>query len=485
MNLDWAKSRQAKSGAYMTVYVLVAIAILGALNFLAVQYNKNYDATKGKLYSLSDQTLRVLNNLDRDVKIYYFDKKTQFPRGKDMLVRYENASSKVKVDYIDPDSKPDMAQAMNVRNYGTVLVELGGARQEAKSPSEEDVTNAIIKAIKGKAKKACLMAGHGEAAPDSQDRDGFSGAKGEIEGANYTTETISLMEHPQIPSDCTLLVIAGPDKNYLDPEIDMLRKYVESGGSVLFMLDYQKSPHLVDLVGSWGVKVNNDIVVDPSGIGQLFGGGPLVPLVAQYEDHPISKGMGNVTTFFPLTRSVEPGEAPSGWTVSKLFNTMPDSFATQELPKDGKLSRNPDKERKGPICVGVAATYKVPETANKPDTAADAAKPGDEAAADSAAAKKDNPLSDEKKEGRIVVLGTSRLARNNYMGLGGNVDLFLNTLAWLSSDEDLISIRPKQPDNTPLDVSESEMRRILLGSVLGLPLVIIVAGVRVWWTRRA
>jgi ABC-type uncharacterized transport system involved in gliding motility auxiliary subunit len=484
MSLDWLKTRQAKSGAYLTVYVAVAFAILAAINYLAVQYNKNYDATQGKLYSLSDQTLKVLGNLDRDVKIYYFDRKLQFQRARDTLVRYSNGSNKVTVEYIDPDSQPELAQAMNVRSYGTVFVEMGATREPADSINEEDVTNAIIKAIKGKEKKACLLAGHGEAAPDDQQREGFSAAKQQIEGANYVTETISLLERPEIPSDCTLLILAGPDKDYLEPEIDILRKYVEGGGRALFLVDYQKSPRLVELVASWGVRVNNDVVVDVSGIGQLFGGGPLAPLVAQYESHPIADGMGGVATFFPMTRSVEPGESVAHWSVSKLFSTTPNSFATEELEvNDGELVRHEDKERQGPISVGVAATFAVPESETNPPAAADA-ETKDESG-ETKAQDESNPLEDEEKQGRVVVLGTSRLARNSFIGLGGNADLFLNTLNWLSSDEDLISIRPKQPDNTPLDVSAAEMRRILLGTVFGLPLLIIVAGIRVWWMRRA
>jgi ABC-type uncharacterized transport system involved in gliding motility auxiliary subunit len=494
MKLDWMKTRQAKSGAYMAVYVVVAFAILAAVNYLAVQYNKNYDATKDKIYSLSDQTLKVLHNLDRDVKIYYFDRKMQFSRAKDQLVRYENASNKVKVEYVDPDSKPELAQAMNVRTYGTVFVEMGATREQADSMNEEEVTNAIIKAIKGKAKKACLLAGHGEAGPEDAERDGFASAKKEIEGANYTTETVSLLEKPEIPSDCTLLIIAGPAKDYLEPEIDLLRKYVEGGGRVLFMLDSpadirggdrQKSERLVELLASWGVRVNNDVVVDVSGVGRLFGGSPLTPLVAQYESHPIGEGMGGVATFFPMTRSVEPGDSAEHWNVTKLFNTTPNSFATPELKvNDGELVRNPSSERQGPIPVGVAATYAVPASSAGSAAAADA-ETKDADASEKKAEQKNDPLASDKKEGRIVVLGTSLLARNNFVGLGGNLDLFLNTLAWLSSDEDLISIRPKQPDNTPLDVSAAEMRRILLGTVFGLPLVIIVAGVRVWWMRRA
>jgi ABC-type uncharacterized transport system involved in gliding motility auxiliary subunit len=485
MNFDWLKTRQAKSGAYMTAYVAVALAILAAVNYLAVEYNKSYDATQGKLYSLSDQTLRVLGNLEQDVKIYYFDRKMQFQRAEDMLVRYANASNRVTVDYIDPDSRPEVAQAMNVRSYGTVFVELGPSREEASSINEEDITNAIIKAIKGEEKKACLLSGHGEAGPDDQQRDGFSTAQDEIEGANYVTETISLLERPEIPSDCTLLIVAGPEKDYLEPEIEILRKYVEGGGRALLMLDYERSPRLVELAASWGVRVNDDVVVDVSGIGQLFGGGPLAPLVAQYESHPISNVMGGVATFFPMTRSVEPGESVNGWTVTTLFNTTPNSFATEELEvNEGELTRNPDRERQGPIPVGVAATYAVPEAASSSPDAADANSQDQEAGSDPAE-QEDDPLADEEKQGRVVVLGTSRLARNNFVSLGGNLDLFLNILSWLSSDEDLISIRPKQPDNTPLDVSAAEMQRILLGTVFGLPLLIVVAGIRVWWMRRA
>lgn len=482
MNFDWAKTRQAKSGAYLAVYVVVAFAIIAALNYLAVQYNKNYDATEGKLHSLSNQTMKVLGNLDSDVTIYYFDRKLQFNRAQDMLVRYENASSRVSVEYVDPDSKPAVAQAMNVRNYGTIFVEIGGSREEASTLSEEEITNAIIKATQGREKKACMLAGHGEADPEDSQREGFALAKQEIEGANYTTQTISLLEQPEIPSDCTVLIIAGPQTNYEEPEVNILRNYVEGGGRLLVMLDYQKSPSLVDLLASWGIRVNNDVVVDVSGVGQIFGGGPLVPLVAQYESHPITDVMGNIYTFFPMTRSVEPGESAPNWTVNTLFQTTPNSFSTEELNvEEGELIRNPETERAGPIPVGVAATYDVPASASAPEPEAEAG--SDEADSDSAEG--DDPLADEEPQGRVVVTGTSVLARNTFLGRGGNLDLFLNMLNWLTSDEELISIRPTQPDNTPLDISQSEMRRILVGSVFGLPLVIIVAGIRMWWIRRA
>jgi gliding motility-associatede transport system auxiliary component len=477
MKFGWLTSRQTKYGAYSSTYILVVLAILVAVNYLGARYNKTYDATKSKLYSLSDQTMKVLGGLDQEVKIYYFQERPRFAEVRDALTRYENASHRVSVSYIDPDSNPALTTAMNIRTLGTVVVEVGGKREEVKSSNEQDITNAIIRAIKGEDRTACLLTGHGEAEEGNSERGGFSQAQTEIEAANYKVQTVSLLERPEIPSECTLLIVAGPDADYLEPEVNILRQYVEGGGRLLLMVDYQKSPKLVELAASWGVNAGNNIVIDLSGIGQLFGGSPLTPVIAQYEAHPITEVMGNVVSLFPMTRSVDPGEAPSGWQVSKLFSTTANSFATEDLQVvDGELRRDASKETKGPISVGAAATYKVPDKT--------AAAGGESESAAEVKAENATPKESEAKEARLVVTGTSQFARNAFIGLGGNSDLLLNMLNWLSSDEDLISIRPKDPENTPISITQSGMTRLFFGTVIGLPLMIVFAGVRVWWLRR-
>ena len=488
MNLNALKSRQAKSGSYMAAYILVFAAILVAVNYLGVRYNKTYDATENKLYSLSDQSVKILNGLEQDLKIYYFDQASSFDRVRGSLVQYENASSLVSVSYVDPDSRPELAREMNVRTYGTLYVEYAGNREEANSAGEEDITNAIIRVKKGQEKTACFLTGHGEADPEDSDREGFAGAKEETEGANYKTQTVSLLENPEVPQDCTLVLVAGPANDYLEPEIDILKKYVESGGRMVFMLDYENSPRLVEMLGSWGIRVKDDLIIDLSGIGQLFGGGPLTPLVAEYESHAITEVMGSSATFFPMSRTVEPGESADGWTTSKLFSTTAGSFATEDFEVvEGELRRNPDKETEGPISVGVAATFEVPSEApsgdadNEDDEGEDNEGESDEA---DVAASDDDDDEEEEKQGRVVVVGTSMFARNNFLGRGSNLDLFLNILNWLSSDEDLISIRPKDPEDTPLDLSSSDMSRVFFLTVIGFPLVIIAVGINAWWRRR-
>ena len=489
MSFDALKTRQAKYGSYTTVYIVVVVAILAAVNYLADQHNKTFDATANKLYSLSEQTVKVLDGLEEDLKISYFDRATDFERVRDSLVRYENASNRVTIDYVDPDSRPDVAQAMNVRTYGTLVVEYGVNREEAQSTDEEDITNAIIRAKKGQEKSACLLAGHGEAAGDDRDREGFSGASEEIEAANYSMASLSLLERPQIPTQCTVLIVAGPQTRIEDPEIDIFKRYVEGGGRLLLLIDQRKSPGLVELVAGWGIRVKDDTILDLTGIGQLFGGGPLTPLVAEYEDHPITEVMGGAATFFPYTRTVEPGESVDGWEVEKLFSTTSGSFATEKLEiVEEELVRNTEWETEGPISAGVAATYDVPEEAADEDPAGkDGAAEGDEdeeASDDDADAEDDVASEEDAKQGRVVVVGTSGFARNHSLGRGSNLDLLLNIMSWLSSDEDLISIRPTDPENTPLDLTQSDMTRLFLLTVVGFPAVIVVLGVSVWWRRR-
>ncbi len=473
----WFESRTVKGGSYSAAYVLVFIAILAAVNYLASQYNKTYDATEQKLYSLSDQTLKILSDLGNDVTIYHFDQKARFRQAEDSLTRYENASSRVTVKYLDPDADPAVAQAMNIRTYGTTLVEVGANREEATTTGEEDVTNALIKVLKGSEKTACFLTGHGEADPSDSDRNGFAIAQTETESANYATKTVSLLESPEIPSDCTVVVVAGPEKSYLDEEVTLLRDYVNGGGRLLLMVDFQSTPELAALAGEWGVTVNDDIVIDRSGIGSLFGGGPLSPLIADYDSiHPITKVMGNVASFFTMTRSVTRADSTGEWDVTELLKTTAGALATSDFKiEGGELDFPEDADlTQGPINVAVAATYALPD------------QPADEAEADAAPAPGEEIQSaqEESKEARVVVTGTSRFARNVSLGRGGNLDLYLNMLSWLVSDEDLISIRPTDPESTPIELSGSEIRRIFFGLVVFLPLMIIVAGVRTWWVRR-
>ena len=299
-----------------------------------------------------------------------------------------------------------------------------------------------------------------------------------MQDANYETQVVSLQQEVEVPSDCTLVILPGPEAGYLPPAVETLKRYVEGGGRALIMIDPDNSPALTGMVAGWGIRVRDETVVDFSPVGQFFGMGPLSPLVADYEDHPITGVMGNTASFFPMSRGVDAGDAVSGWNVEELFSTTAGAFATAELKvEDGELIRDPAAEREGPITLAVAAAHDVPsDTTGSEESSRD-----NEADAEDSESASDET---DEKESRVVVVGSSRFARNYALGRGGNLDLFLNMMNWLSSDEDLISIRPKDPENTPLDLSQAQVSRLFWINVIGLPLVIVIFGVRVWWMRR-
>src|SRR5688572_28745988 len=149
MNTSWLKTRQTKFGAYAALYILIVTAVLIMANWLANRHNKSVDTTSNKRVSLSDQTHKIVKCQQQNVKITYFDRTDSFQRAKDLLDRYDTLSAKVSVDYVDPDKKPQIARAAGVRNYGSIYIDAGTRREEAKSLTEEEVTGAIIRTFKG------------------------------------------------------------------------------------------------------------------------------------------------------------------------------------------------------------------------------------------------------------------------------------------------------------------------------------------------
>ncbi|MBI4443659.1 MAG: GldG family protein [Acidobacteria bacterium] len=446
-------SRQTKYGLNTALYVLAALAIAVFINLIANHFVKQVDLTANQRFSLSQQTVKILDELQQDVELLYFDRQLNFDQATDLLEQYKVQSRRVRVTYVDPDREPVKATQYNVKTYGLVVVVSGGRSEQSKGIREEDVTNAIIKVLKGGPKLIYFLTGHGERDIESTERIGYSEAKKALDESNYQAKTLSLLEEsPQVPEDASVLVVAGPQKDLLDPEIEAIRQFIQKGGRVFFMVNPQSPPKVVALLDEFGADVHTNLVVDTSGIGRLFGTDELMPLVIQYEDHPITKDMTNVATVFPFANAVIPSvNKTPGVEFQPIANTTEKSWATSEVADT--ISFREGKDTEGPLALMGAGVYK-------------------------------DPVSDNAAEGRIVVSGSQDAWVNYIVAFNGNRDLFLNAVSWLASDEDLISIRPKDPEDRPVNLTPSQMRLIFFLSLL-VPLAVILSGLGVWWKRRA
>jgi len=458
VNLQLLRARQTKYAAYATLYILVILAIVTIANVLANRYNKSYDATSNKRYSLSDQTIKIVKGLKEDAKIAYFDQSTAFHRAKDQLDLYANLSPKVHVEYVDADKNPQLARAAGIKNYGTTIVQIGEKKEEAKSTSEEGITGAFIRALKNNTRTVCFVTGSGEHRIDDTDRGGYSRFKDLLGKDEYTSKSINLLQKADVPGECTVVVVAGPSGDYQQPEVDAIKKYVEGGGRALFLLDpplkmgrseIADNDALAGLLQSWGVTLNKDLILDLNPIGQLAGLGPQVALVTSYDSHAIVNEMKGSATGFPLARSLDVKSADKT-TVDKLFESSDSSLATTKLDSP-RVDPNDPKNKKGPLTIAAAGSYRTGK---------------------------------ENAQGRFAVVGSSEWAVNSFINFNGNRDLALNTMNWLSSDEDLISIRPKEREDRRITMTRSQMNWVRITSQFLFPLAVIIAGVTVWWRRR-
>lgn len=458
MNASLLKARQTKYVAYATVYILVVVAIVAVANVLADRYNKTYDGTANKRYSLSEQTAKIAKGLKQDASITYFDQSTHFQSAKDLLEQYQNLSPKIKVDYVDPDKKPEIAREAGIKNYGTALVRIGTKKEEAKSLTEEGITGAFIRDLKNNTRTVCFVTGSGEHQIDNSDRSGYSRFKDLLGKDEYTAKSVSLLEKAEIPSDCTVIVIGGPSGDYQQPEVDAIKKYVENGGRALVMLDpplkvgrseVADNDALTNLLQSWGVTVDKDLILDLNPIGQLAGLGPQVALVTSYDSHPIVSELKGSATGFPLSRSltIKNGDKT---TVEKLFSTSDTSLATSNLSSPEVKASDPNN-KKGPLLIAAAGSYNTGK---------------------------------ENSQGRFVVVGSSMWVGNSFINFNGNRDLALNTINWLASDEDLISIRPKDREDRRITMTTAQLLWVRTTSQFLMPLAMIIGGVFVWWKRR-
>ena len=458
MNTEWVRTRQTKYAAYATTYIIVIVAVLVVANFLANRYNKSLDATSNKRFTLSDQTKKVVGELKQDISIQYFDRPSGMQAGKDLLDRYANLSSKVHVQYVDLLKQPQLARAANVSREGEAIIDIGPKKEEAKTFDEEGVTGAVIRALKGGERTVCVVGGSGEHRLDDSTADGMSEFQTSVQKDNYKTKSINLLEKAEIPSDCTTLVVAGPTGDYIQSEVDAIKKYVENGGRALFLLDpplklgrkeISDNKALADLLASWGVTPEKDLLLDENPVSQLVGLDATVPLVTSYESHPIVSELSGTATGFPISRSLDTKNGDKT-TVAKLFSTSANSFATTNLSSP-EIRIDPNKDKKGPFTLAAAATYNT----GKPNN-----------------------------QGRLIVVGSSRWISNSFLRFNGNRNLMLNMMNWLSSDEDLISIRPKEQEDRRINLTRAQFFTLRSVSQFLLPLIVVIGGVMVWWRRR-
>ena len=468
---DIARSFQGKGAKYGSIAlggILVFLAILVAVNWIAQRQSKRWDLTENQQFSLSDQTRSILTALKGPLQIRVFHQSQDSPRRfRDRFEPYEYLSKNVSTEYIDAEANPAQAQKFEIVALPTIVLEYQGRTQRASSPDEQSITNALKKLLEGKTKKAYFVQGHNERdSDDANTGTGFKTAADMLLNDNFETAKLPLLQQGKVPDDATVLIVAGPTVDFAPQEAEIIGTYLKNGGKVLLMLDPPEkggtvqATSLIALAKSWGIQVNEDVIVDMQ--RQVVGGTPIMP-VGLPADHAITKGF-RTFVIFPLARSVAPVEGGAdGKFAQKVVEAGPESWAESDVKglfESGRPAKDLNKgDKAGPIPVAVAVSAPAAAAAGAP--AADGPKP----------------------ESRLVVFGDSDFATNRWLVQLGNLDLFVNSVNWLAQQEDLISIRPRDPEDRRIEMTLGAQWAVLI-FFLAIPLLLFANAIRVYWKRR-
>ena len=467
-------SRQARYGTNVALSILGVIGIAVFANAIVThRFDKRADLTALQLYTLSEQTTTVLKNLEVEIQVtaFFTNRRPQLvTRAKNILELYQRETKFLTVSFKDPYVDIQLSEKYQVQYDGTIVFESKDREEKVTTVDEQKFTSAILKLVRNETKKIYFLAGHGEHSLEDPNNNGYSEVKAELENQNYAAFPLSLLTKTDIPTDCEVLVIAGPKTALARNELDAVEKYLTRSGKLFLMLDpsltsaEDVNSGLVRRMKRWGVTIGNDLVIDKAQFVPLFG--PTAPVPGP-ELHEITRAMRE-TIPFPVVRSVKPiSDRSANLNVKSLFKTVGgtgNSWGETQRETDGTFSEdftdftyNVGVDTPSPVSVAVAIERKT-DTESNGDTTQDPT--------------------------RIVVFGDSDFAANAIFRPPDR-DLFLAAINWLTLEEDLVAIRPIDLSQQALrQMTIQDMRVVQITAVFFIPLIVFIAGVTVWWQRR-
>jgi len=398
----------------------------------------------------------VLTEVTAPLKITVFFSRGTRAQYTDVLARIQAANPNVTVELYDLDRYPDRARTLGVTQYGRAAIEYGDKRGVVAANSEEQLAGGILRVLRGERRRVVFTAGHGERAPGGG-QDAYTRLVNSLEAENYAPEGVTLLDG-SLPENTALVIVAGPKRDFLTQELDQLARHLRAGGGVVMLLDPERLPNVSTFLGSMGIRLGDDFVVDRE--RRVLGTDGLAAVVELFKrENPITEPTGHPIesgVVLPSARTVDAaGEVP-GVVAESIAQTSPSAWVMAD-PDRARRGEEPSKahaDTPGPAPVVVMAE-----------------------------------VGAKDPRGRLVVVGDADFASDAYLDLLGNRDLALNAVAWAAGEEALAGERATQVPEimrplSPLVVTEDHARDIFLAGVVVEPGLVLLLGLVVVGLRR-
>jgi len=373
----------------------------------------------------------------------------------DLIGRYQRYKANVELTFVNPDAEPDRIRELGITLDGELLLAYQGRSEKVQSLSEQTLTNSLLRIARQKQRRVSFLSGHGERDPLGQANHDLGKFGQLLEQKGIVLDTLKLAETADIPADTNLLVIADPRVVLLPGEIQLVHRYLQAGGNLLWLVEPGAIAGLDPVAEALGIEFLPGTIVDAT--TQLFGiDNPAFALIPDYPMHPITREMTSLT-LYPQASALDVS-APQEWQAEPLLTTL-DRAWTEIGPISGTIRFDEDSdERMGPLDIGFVFS----RMNNKKDS-------GD---------------GESSAEQRVIVIGDSDFLSNAYLGNGGNVELGLNLFNWLNHDDQFITVTARTASDVNLELGKTAQIIIGFGFLFGMPLLLLGSGVAIWWRRR-
>ena len=451
-----------------TFFVILFLVLVSLIGYLTSQYHVSKDITQSNRNILTEGSVNVLHQMKAPIKITVFASKDNTSQGEgyrkqisDFISRFQRVKPDISVEFVSPAEEPKRAQDAGIAVEGELVIEYQ-KRSEHLQPeyAEQEMTNLLVRLSRTNEKPVMFLDGHGEHSLDGKNPADLGLFGQALRKKGFKLINPDLVIAQDVPANGSMLVIASPQKNLSAVEVQKIKKYLDNGGNLLWLLDDNNLRGLDELAHNLDLEVSAGMVID--GSASQYGVDPKTAFASQYGDHAITKKF-MLRTMFPLARQVVAHDSyDNGWKVTKLIDVAPNGWLEnnpKELESKATKAVFGLEDTKGPINIAVALerTY-------------------------------------GKKGQRIVVVGNSGFLSNVQIENQSNKDLGLNIVNWLSGDDSLITIQPKPLKDMNINIPSGTLFTLLiffpifnfpLGFFHGiLPIVLLVTGISLWLKRR-
>lgn len=432
------------------VFVILLLLLVGLLGYFAAQTRQQWDVSQNGRNSLSKASIEILQKLQGSVQVtaYATEQHAQFGGIRKIITGfvalYQRAKPDLSLTFIDPAEQPKLAQKAGVQVNGEMVITFNQRREHLTVINEQAFSNVLMRLARAEDKLIITLSGHGERRLDGSANYDLGEFGRQLRANGFNSQPLNLAIEQDVPANASMLMIASPQTDLLEGEVDKLLNYIDRGGNLLWLVDQESLRGLLPLTEKLHLTLTPGVVVDPQ--AEQLKAPITFALGANYGQHVITNQFDYITVF-PFSRQITINENEEWHAVSLVEVAQQGWVETGDL--QGEIIFDQDTDVEGPISIAAALTRNI-----------------------------------QDREQRVIVVGSGHFLANTYLGNGSNLDFGINLVNWLTGDEELIVIQPRATLDSHLVLSESELTLIVVGFLVLLPLLFLGSGIVIWWRRR-